>query len=289
MTAPIVVGYTATPEGADAIAVGSRLAIATGAALRLVIVTPQTARNAQVPPQAGYDAMLRERSREWLRDASTLIPEGVEHSAHVRPAESFAEGLIAAAAEFGASAIVIGAANGGLRGRHRLGSVASMLLHSSEVPVVLAPASSADSTTPISRLTATVGTRTGAGAVVEEAVGLAKTAGVPLRLVSLVALDLPAGADPQTIDVTATMHADEVLQQAREQLGDSAAEAVVASGNSVEEAITGLEWQAGEFVIVGSSRLAQPRRLFLGSTAAKMLHVLPVPMIVVPRTRTEGN
>ena len=37
--------------------------------------------------------------------------------------------------------------------------------------------------------------------------------------------------------------------------------------------------------IVGSSRLAQPRRLFLGSTAAKMLHELPVPMIVVPRTR----
>ena len=34
-----------------------------------------------------------------------------------------------------------------------------------------------------------------------------------------------------------------------------------------------------------SSRLAQPRRLFLGSTAAKMLHELPVPMIVVPRER----
>ncbi|HWV50485.1 MAG TPA: universal stress protein, partial [Microbacterium sp.] len=52
-----------------------------------------------------------------------------------------------------------------------------------------------------------------------------------------------------------------------------------------------LGWLPGEVVLVGSSRLAQPRRLFLGSTAAKMLHELPVPMIVVPRTRAavEGD
>jgi nucleotide-binding universal stress UspA family protein len=35
--------------------------------------------------------------------------------------------------------------------------------------------------------------------------------------------------------------------------------------------------------MVGSSRLAQPRRLFLGSTAAKMLRVLQVPMVVIPK------
>ncbi|MDO9399048.1 MAG: universal stress protein, partial [Herbiconiux sp.] len=31
------------------------------------------------------------------------------------------------------------------------------------------------------------------------------------------------------------------------------------------------------------SRLAQPKHLFLGSTAAKMLRELPVPLVVVPR------
>ena len=41
--------------------------------------------------------------------------------------------------------------------------------------------------------------------------------------------------------------------------------------------------------VVGSSRLAEPRRLFLGSTAAKMLHELPVPMVVVPRTRGHAD
>jgi nucleotide-binding universal stress UspA family protein len=60
---------------------------------------------------------------------------------------------------------------------------------------------------------------------------------------------------------------------------------VVGLGDSVEDAVAHLSWEPGEIAVVGSSRLARPRRLFLGSTAAKMLHELPVPMIVVPRTR----
>jgi len=44
-----------------------------------------------------------------------------------------------------------------------------------------------------------------------------------------------------------------------------------------------LEWHDGDLIMVGSSRLSAPKRLFLGSTAAKMLRVLDVPMIVVPR------
>ena len=44
-----------------------------------------------------------------------------------------------------------------------------------------------------------------------------------------------------------------------------------------------VEWHDGDIIMVGSSRLSAPRRLFLGSTAAKMLRVLDVPMVVVPR------
>ena len=51
----------------------------------------------------------------------------------------------------------------------------------------------------------------------------------------------------------------------------------------IEEAIDGLEWDDGEILIVGSSRLAEKNRMFLGSTANKVLRALPVPMVVVPR------
>ena len=66
----------------------------------------------------------------------------------------------------------------------------------------------------------------------------------------------------------------------------STSEVAVGRGESIEDAVAQLDWDPGELVLVGSSRLAQPRRLFLGSTAGKMLRELPVPMIVVPRIRT---
>ncbi|SDG86445.1 universal stress protein [Microbacterium pygmaeum] len=292
MSGRIVVGYTATDAGADAVALGARLAAASGAELDLVLVLPADERSVITPPDAGYDTHLRERATEWLRDASDMVGDLVSHRTHVRYGESFGDGLLLAATELGASHIVVGAANGGLRGKHRLGTVASELLHSSDVPVVLAPEGSRriDASTGITRVTVAIGTRPGADVLLEEAVSLAAATQSELRLVSLVTVDLPAGIDTGVIRVVGAAHADDMLAQARSALSDDIdAEAVVASGDSIEDAVSHLGWEPGEIAVVGSSRLAQPRRLFLGSTAAKMLHELPVPMIVVPRTRaTEG-
>jgi nucleotide-binding universal stress UspA family protein len=285
MSARIVVGYTATDAGADAVALGSRLALASGSALDLVVVLPSDERSVITPPDAGYDRYLRERATAWLTDAAAGVPREIEASTHVRFAESFAAGLIEAAHEVGATHIVVGAANGGLRGRHRLGTVASELLHSSDVPVVLAPegARRIDPHSGLSRITAAIGLRPGADVLLEESIALAEATGAELRLVSLVAVDLPAGI---ASNESAAMHADEVFVHARAALPKKVdAEAVVGLGDSIEDAVSHLSWEPGEVAVVGSSRLARPRRLFLGSTAAKMLHELPVPMIVVPRTR----
>ena len=59
--------------------------------------------------------------------------------------------------------------------------------------------------------------------------------------------------------------------------------ATIVGGTTVEEAVNKLDWEDGDIIMVGSSRLSAPRRLFLGSTAAKMLRVLEVPIVVVPR------
>ncbi|WOF23678.1 universal stress protein [Microbacterium betulae] len=290
MTASLVVGYTATPQGADAVALAGRIAEAAGAFVEVVLVVPSDGRSVLTPPDASYDAYVRDQARDWLRDAADILPSGVGRNAHVRTADSSAEGLVAAAREFAASHIVVGAANGGRRGRHRLGSVASELLHSSDVPVVLAPAGSAEDAAPLSRVTAAVGTRPGADVLIDEAAALATAAGVPLRLVSLVTVDLPAGLETAAIRAVGSSHADEVLDAARDQLpAGLAVDAVVADGESIEDAVARLDWLPGEVVLVGSSRLARPRLLFLGSTAAKMLHELPVPLVVVPRTRASGE
>lgn len=288
MSGRIVVGYIANDSGADALALGMRLARASDAILDVVMVLPSEAHNSTVPTDTGYERYLKGQSREWLAEASeSLDDEDVVQSLHVRYAESFAEGLIAAAHEFGASLIVVGAARGGLLGRSRIGSVANELLHSSDVPVALAPAGSRNVpvTQGVTRLTVAIGTRPGADALLEASVQLATSTHVPLRLVSLVPIDLPAGLDEGLVELTGTVHADEVLHTARRELPASLdATAIAATGATIEEAVRALDWHDGELVLVGSSRLAAPRHLFLGSTAAKMLRELPVPMIVVPRT-----
>ncbi|MEV7692550.1 universal stress protein [Microbacterium sp. NPDC089189] len=293
MSGRIVVGYTATDAGADALVLGMRLAAASASELDIVIVLPSDERSVITPPDAGYDRHLRETATGWLERAAELVGDTVVHRPHIRYGESFAEGLVAAADEVQATHIVVGAANGGLRGRHRLGTVANELMHYSDVPVVLAPEGARDLPpgAGVARVTAAVGTRPGGAVLLAEAVALAVATGAPLRLLSLATIDLPPGADTGVIRITGASHAHDVLAQARAALPEGLdAEVVTASGDSIEDAVQQIDWEPSEIALVGSSRLAQPRRLFLGSTAAKMLHVLPVPMIVVPRTRTaEGS
>ncbi|MFS0866630.1 universal stress protein [Microbacterium sp. 179-B 1A2 NHS] len=292
MTGRIVVGYTATKAGRDAIAVAGGMAAASGSELDVVLVLPGEGRSVITPPDASYDRYLLGQAEQWLAEAAAGIPEGVAHREHARYAESFAEGLVDAADEFGASALVVGAANGSARGRHRLGSTTSQLLHSSDVPVVLVPRGARKRVTNagIPRLTVAIGTRAGADVLLEEAVALAAATGASLRLVSLVTVDLPASVDTGVIRLAGAAHAEEILASVLAGLPDDVvADVVTAKGDSIEDAVSSLDWLPGELILVGSSRLAQPRRLFLGSTAAKLLGEIPVPMIVVPRTRASDT
>ncbi|GAB3602790.1 universal stress protein [Microbacterium aureliae] len=288
MSGVIVVGYQATKAGKDAVAFGARLALAAGSALQLVLVLPADTRSVITPPKAGYDHYLRAQAETWLADAAATIPAAVPHTEQVRFADSFGEGLRAAAAEAGASHIVVGGADGAGRGRHRLGTTATELLHSADVPVILVPRGARKTAVAagISRLTVALGTKPGAQALLDEAVALARATGAGIRLLSLVTVDLPATLDTGVIRIAGAAHAEDVLGKAQRALPEGIdSEVVVGDGESLEQAVSELDWLPGEVVLVGSSRLAQPRRLFLGSTAAKMLHELTVPMIVVPRER----
>ncbi|TGY36876.1 universal stress protein [Microbacterium laevaniformans] len=292
MSGNVVVGYTATKPGRDAVAFAARLAAALDAVLDVAIILPRSDRSVITPPDAGYERHLHAQAQTWIAQAIDRIPADVVAHAHVRPAESFAEGLIEIADELRASYVVVGAADGASRGRHRLGSTTTELLHSSDVPVVLVPrgARKIAPETGITRLTVAVGTRPGADALIAETAALAQGLGVPVRLLSLLPVDLPPSADTGAIRLASSTKADEVLAAARAELPAGLhTDVAVAAGESIEEAVSYLDWQPGEVVLVGSSRLAQPRRLFLGSTAAKMLHEITVPVIVVPRTHSEES
>ena len=68
MSGHIVVGYTATDAGEDAVALGARLAAASGSSLDMVVVLPADDRSVITPPDAGYDRYLAGAGRRhgWM-------------------------------------------------------------------------------------------------------------------------------------------------------------------------------------------------------------------------------
>ncbi|MGC0362713.1 nucleotide-binding universal stress UspA family protein [Rhodococcus sp. 27YEA15] len=287
----IVVGYLATPSGKDGLVLGAQLARSLGAQLDICLVLPpDRTLPVEVPTETGYDDILAARGHDWLVEAKESVPGDVKVEVHLSFHESFAQGLLDEVDRLRAQAIVVGAAGDGLLGRHSVGTVSTELLHSAHVPLALAPRGTRNSSaTHIREVTCALGTRAGADVLLRTAVTAGELMDVPLRLVSLVALDpqndLRSERDTaESARERARDHAKRTLEVARAALPeDFPIEIVIADGSSVESAVRTLDWQDGDLVMVGSSRLAQPRRLFLGSTAAKMLRVLPVPMVVVPK------
>jgi nucleotide-binding universal stress UspA family protein len=284
----LVVGYLATPGGADAMTLGARLARTLGAEVEACIILPPDKAIATIAGVRDYEVVLAERAQKWLAEALASVPDDVAAHSHVTFDDSFADGLIRETARLEADVIVVGGSGGGLAGSHSLGSVVNELVHSAPVPVVVAPRGSRESkVNRIRGVTCAIGQRQGADLLLEKAVRFSKAAGTPLRLVSLVALDPVFGAlraDEEAVRERALAHARQVLDTAKDSLPqDFPVTATAVEGPTVEDAVRKLDWHDGDLIMVGSSRLSAPKRLFLGSTAAKMLRVLDVPMMVVPR------
>lgn len=282
----IFVAYLANDGGADAVVLAGRLARSVGAELDIGLIAPAH--------QPGADPALldvvSEQAADWLEQAQALVPD-VESEAHVAFHDSIAAGIIAEATRVGAVLIVVGASGGGIVGSHSLGSVVNDLLRASPLAVALAPRGTRNS--PVertTRVTCALGRRAGSAGLLGFAVEAARRAAVPLRLISLVALDqLPGGGADPTAPERAVEHAHEALAKAREVLPPDIEITVdAAHGSTVEEAVAKLDWHDGDLLMVGSSRLAAPQRIFLGATAAKMLRVISEPVVVLP-SQPESN
>lgn len=284
----LVVGYLATTGGADALTLAVRFARTLDAEVEVCIVLPPDTGLPPTVPKGGFEDVLAEQAQTWLNEALAMVPDDVVAHSHVSFDESFTDGLIREAVRLEAEVIVVGGSGGGLAGSYSLGSVVNELLYSSPVPVAVAPRGTRESSVErVREVTCAIGKREGADLLLDTAVRASKAAGTPLRLVSLVALDPTFGAlrsDDDAVRDHALEHASETLETAKSALPEGfPVTSTIVNGPTVEVAVNKLEWHDGDVIMVGSSRLSAPRRIFLGSTAAKMLRVLDVPMVVVPR------
>ncbi len=238
-----------------------------------------------------YDRILHEQLEQWLTEALGEVPADITASGHVVRAVDAAEGLLGAARALDAGLIVIGARSGGLLRSHRLGQMASALLHTSPVPVAMAPTGYRH-TGPIGRVTTMFGQRPGVTDLIAVGLETARERRIPLRLVSLVMIDDPGAADADLEDTAAINMAvingvydyatARLAAEASDMVDAGYATTVIATGRSVTDALAELDWDDDEIVLVASSRLATLGHLFLGKTATRMMRTTPVPVVVVP-------
>lgn len=218
---------------------------------------------------------MGEQARTWLAEAERLVPEDVVAHTDLREADSVPAGLVDAATEFRAGLIVVGAGTGA--GRFSVGPVVDALLHSAPLPVALAPRRYRGQA-PLTHLYAAVGARPGAHQVIEEAASAVERADLDLTLLSFLAAQ--EGRDHDAARSAVAEHLERVAATLRRSRPVSVR---VADGATLKKAVRGVDWEPGGLLMVGSSRLARGHQIFLGSTAARVLSHLPVPMVVIPR------
>lgn len=282
----LTVGYLATPTGNDGVALASVLARTFGATVDVVLVVREEFPDGH-PGRAEYQQLLVRKGEEWIAEAvAKLSADGVTANSTVLVGESFSESLVAFADGKESDLIVVGGARDGFFGGHTIGPVTNALLHTSHIPVALAPRGYADDPDDaFTTVTAAVPTRPGDDNPLPFAITLASASGLSIRMLSLVSAENLAEAssakEVRQLQVTA---AEENLAVAARALPDAPEiESLVADGMTLESALKKLKWDDGDLLVVGSSRFAAPRRIFLGSTAARILAGVDVAVIVIPK------
>lgn len=281
----ILAAFTNSLGGKDAFALACALAEIFKCPLDLVtVVRGSEDRAITNATDIAWEEVVVQQANEWMDEAIAQSPGRTSITKNMRYAESFPDGLLAAAADLDSSIMVIGGGRHGALGKVALGSVGNTLLHSSPIPVALAPRGYRHHRPDrLTRVTAMVGQRMNAYQhFLETAEEYAVLAACPLRLVSLLTgpeyQESPARQEEAVAVLTAV-----AAEHAERNQTEITVEAKV--GDNTEDAVAALTWKKSEIALLGSSRLAQKGRLFLGSTANKILRATPVPLVVIPTSK----
>jgi nucleotide-binding universal stress UspA family protein len=293
----MVVGYAPDGRGRAVLHLAGMLARSADDDLVLCAVVPTSWPPSPARVDAEYRAHLEHEAGAVLERARARLGDDVRVSTLVHDARSVPAGLLEVAEERDASVIVAGSATAGGAGTVTLGSATSRLLHSSPVPVALAPRGfRAPPGARVTRASAAFG---GSGDdLVVAAAGVAARVGATLRLASFAVqprapYTVAVGREADESAARQWVAEIEAAQRAVLERVEGLAsvppdcEAVIGRGESWEDALDDIEWHDGDVLVVGSSSIGPLARVFLGSRSSKIVQHSPVPVIVVPRGRAE--
>jgi nucleotide-binding universal stress UspA family protein len=291
----IVVGFAPDGHGRAVLHLAAMLARSSGDDLLLCAVVPQQWPPSPARVDAEYQEHLDATASDALEQARARLPADVPVMLLVHHARSAPAGMLEVADGHEATVIVVGSSMHGGAGYVSLGSVSSRLLHSSPIPVAVAPRGfRARPDARVRRVTAAFGGAQGGDDLVVAAAAVAAGVGATLRLASFAVrarAPVTAGVGRGPEDAMIEQWVQEIRtagQEALERVGGlptspTGLEAVVGHGETWDEALEDVEWDDGDVLVVGSSSIGPVARVFLGSRATKIVRHSPVPVVVVPR------
>ena len=291
----MVVGFAPDGRGHAVLHLAAMLARSGGEDVVVCAVVPAPWPPSPAKIDAEYQSYLQGAAANALSRARGRLPADIPATYEVLHARSAPAGLLDVAERDDASLIVVGSSADGGSGMVSVGSVSARLLHSSHVPIALAPRGfrvAADAR--VTRVTAAYGGTD--DDLVVAAAGVAARVGASLRIASFAVRPHP----PHTVavgheadDAMTAQWTEEISARAGAVLDEVAdlpfspreCETTIGYGEDWAEALEDVDWRDGDVLVVGSSSIGPLARVFLGSRATKIVRNSPVPVVVVPRGR----
>ncbi|GAB3664802.1 universal stress protein [Actinocorallia lasiicapitis] len=292
----VLVGYEPDKRGEDALALAAL--IAGGRGVEVVVGVVRTAVSESPGPgrvDAEWENYLNAQAADNAAKAVALLADrGVtDPEVVIGSGRASGKGLVKLAAKAKCDLIVVGSAPGGPRTGISLGSTADQLLHSSPVPVLLAPKGYAGlELAAFDRVTVAYLRRPDTAHAVELASAFAARRKIPLRLLTIAIGHAARGkaaalADEQLRRAVGALEADlaEVAEETAHGTRLTKRQIVteVVEGRDAATALAAADWTPGDLLVCGSSTAGPIRKVFMGDMSLKIIRAAPCPVIVVPR------
>ena len=290
----IVIGLAPNERGAAAVHLGSMLARSASDDVVVATVVPTPWPPNQYRVDDEYLALQEKAAEEALAVARTQIGPDLSVQLVTHHARSVSSGLLDVARERNATLVALGSSSGGVLGLVSLGGVAERILHSSDIPVTLAPKGfdTGRVNARVARITVAFGRADKDSDLLLTAASVAKDIGATLRVACFAVRPMTAAStslEPRAEDLVVqewVRHVESDIDAALSSGDGSVAtrvELVVGQGASWADALSDITWQDGEVLAIGTSSSAISR-FFLGSHASKIVRNSPVPVFLLPRT-----
>ena len=291
----IIAGFSSSRQGSAPLNLAAQLAHTTGEKIIAAVVVERALPAGVDPIEDEYRGFLASRAGAALEQVVEQVRGDLDISTTVHHSSSISQGLMELAGQHGADVVVVGSSSSGLLGRIALGSVTARLVHTSHVPVALAPRGYPASPVPLQRLTIAYGGAADAVGLIATSAELAKQWKVRLRIASFTVppLTLFGGStarSPEDLVVKqwtskTTDAAVKQLNAAREEVPIPDVDVVIGTGTDWRQAVENIAWETGDVLLLGSGAAGPMAQVFLGSAASKILRHAPVPVMIVPKRR----